>query len=297
LVTTSHIRIHTDPQAAQSARDVGALAYTAGNHIVFAAGQYAPTTSTGKALLAHELAHCVQQSAHSGTASMLSRRVVAVNCPANQFGAPADPRTDLETADKLAIDHATKTAQALAADAQTVRGGIRDPPSATLRAFQKRFGMPSASGTGFLNRLTGDVRPSREIALSEELSVTSARYTRVATLISQGLSYTCPGKRSVLIAGCQPGPCGTEVASSCPGDSLVVLCERFWREFDNAGRAIVFIHEAFHIAFGRMPDGIGSIKDATTRGPGRNFNIAGCFHGLVSDVFKPGLEEKCPAPP
>jgi hypothetical protein len=190
----AHIRIHTDPQAAQSARDVGALAYTAGNHIVFAAGQYAPTTSTGKALLAHELAHCVQQSAHSGTAPMLSRRVVAVNCPANQFGAPADPRTDLETADKLAIDYATKTAQALATDAQTVRGGIPDPPSATLRAFQKRFAMPSASGTGFLNRLTGDVRPSREIALSEELSVTSARYTRVATLISQGLSYTCPGK-------------------------------------------------------------------------------------------------------
>jgi Domain of unknown function (DUF4157) len=139
----AHIRIHTDPQAAQSARDVGALAYTAGNHIVFAAGQYAPTTSTGKALLAHELAHCVQQSAHSGTAPMLSRRVVAVNCPANQFGAPADPRTDLETADKLAIDYATKTAQALAADAQTVRGGIPDPPSATLRAFQNSSACPA----------------------------------------------------------------------------------------------------------------------------------------------------------
>ncbi len=57
----SHVRVHTDAQAAESARDVNALAYTVGNHLVFAPGQYAPGTAGGKRLLAHELAHTIQQ--------------------------------------------------------------------------------------------------------------------------------------------------------------------------------------------------------------------------------------------
>lgn len=57
----SGIRIHTDVQAAKSARAVNALAYTVGNHLVFGAGQYAPETYAGKQLIAHELAHAVQQ--------------------------------------------------------------------------------------------------------------------------------------------------------------------------------------------------------------------------------------------
>ncbi len=57
-----HVRVHTDAPAAASARAVDALAYTAGSHIVFAAGQHAPQSPAGRRLLAHELAHVVQQS-------------------------------------------------------------------------------------------------------------------------------------------------------------------------------------------------------------------------------------------
>lgn len=59
------IRIHTDARAAESARQVGGLAYTVGRHIVFGAGQYAPDTHAGGKLLAHELTHTVQQSTSS----------------------------------------------------------------------------------------------------------------------------------------------------------------------------------------------------------------------------------------
>jgi uncharacterized protein DUF4157 len=58
----ANVRVHADAQAAESARSVGALAYTVGSHVVFGAGQYAPNTSAGKRLLAHELTHVVQQS-------------------------------------------------------------------------------------------------------------------------------------------------------------------------------------------------------------------------------------------
>lgn len=55
------VRVHTGPQAAESARQIDALAYTYRNHIVFGAGQYEPSSPRGMRLLAHELAHVVQQ--------------------------------------------------------------------------------------------------------------------------------------------------------------------------------------------------------------------------------------------
>ncbi len=58
----SAVRVHTDTRAAESARSVNALAYTVGHDIVFDTGQYTPTISAGKQLLAHELTHVMQQS-------------------------------------------------------------------------------------------------------------------------------------------------------------------------------------------------------------------------------------------
>jgi len=58
----SNVRIHTDAVAANSADAIRARAYTAGNHLVFAAGQYAPGSTEGRTLLAHELTHVVQQN-------------------------------------------------------------------------------------------------------------------------------------------------------------------------------------------------------------------------------------------
>jgi hypothetical protein len=67
----SAVRIHTDHTAAESARAVSALAYTVGSNIVFGAGQFAPNTSAGRTLIAHELSHVVQQG---GSASQAMQR-------------------------------------------------------------------------------------------------------------------------------------------------------------------------------------------------------------------------------
>jgi hypothetical protein len=58
----ANVRVHSDDGAAESARSIHALAYTLGDHIAFAKGRYAPATATGARLLAHELAHVVQQT-------------------------------------------------------------------------------------------------------------------------------------------------------------------------------------------------------------------------------------------
>jgi len=64
-----HVRIHDDAQATQSARAVNAMAYTVGDHIAFGADRYAPQTSAGRHLIAHELSHVVQQRPRSNLSS------------------------------------------------------------------------------------------------------------------------------------------------------------------------------------------------------------------------------------
>jgi len=57
----SHVRVHTDENAANSAHAINAQAYTVGRNMVFGVGQYAPNTAAGRRLLGHELVHVIQQ--------------------------------------------------------------------------------------------------------------------------------------------------------------------------------------------------------------------------------------------
>ena len=58
----SGVRVHTGGAAEQSARDVNAHAYSVGHDVVFGSHQYAPGTTHGQTLIAHELAHVLQQT-------------------------------------------------------------------------------------------------------------------------------------------------------------------------------------------------------------------------------------------
>ncbi|HLZ34839.1 MAG TPA: DUF4157 domain-containing protein [Nitrospira sp.] len=60
----SQVRVHIDAKAAESARAVNAVAYTVGEDVVFGAGQYARKSPVGQRLIAHELAHVLQQGSH-----------------------------------------------------------------------------------------------------------------------------------------------------------------------------------------------------------------------------------------
>jgi hypothetical protein len=61
-VSFADVRVHDDAASAESAREIGAHAYTHGRDIVFGLGQYRPQTTDGLHLLAHELTHVVQQT-------------------------------------------------------------------------------------------------------------------------------------------------------------------------------------------------------------------------------------------
>lgn len=80
------VRVHADAGAARSARAMNAYAYTVGRDVVLGAGAQTPGADSGRALLAHELAHVVQQDA-AGPAFRVqrqtydpSRRPFSENC-------------------------------------------------------------------------------------------------------------------------------------------------------------------------------------------------------------------------
>lgn len=59
----SAVRIHRDQGAANAAAAIHARAFTSGAHLYFAAGEYSPDSRGGRQLLAHEIAHGIQQTA------------------------------------------------------------------------------------------------------------------------------------------------------------------------------------------------------------------------------------------
>jgi hypothetical protein len=75
------VRVHRDATAAASARAVDALAYTVDSDIVFASGRYAPGTTAGRRLLAHELVHVLQRrtapdsAGRQGDGALVGRRL------------------------------------------------------------------------------------------------------------------------------------------------------------------------------------------------------------------------------
>lgn len=87
------VRVHTDERAAASARAVGALAYTLGPDVVFARGRFAPHTTAGESLLAHEIAHVVlDRQARSAEPAVIHRQSVPTAPVTDAGAAPASSR-------------------------------------------------------------------------------------------------------------------------------------------------------------------------------------------------------------
>jgi len=120
----SRVRVHDGRAAAESAHDVDAQAYTAGHHIVFGDGRFNPHSQDGRRLIAHELAHVIQQSRHGSSTSsprVLQRkpRTGAVHGDAGL----ADPRT-------ISADAADPTVMLPSADdaAADQQNALANPP-------------------------------------------------------------------------------------------------------------------------------------------------------------------------
>ena len=86
----SAVRIHADGRASSLARSLRARAFTVGSDVVFRKGAYSPATASGRSLLAHELAHVVQQSDPApAVAPMIQRTHELDTSAATMFATPS----------------------------------------------------------------------------------------------------------------------------------------------------------------------------------------------------------------
>ncbi len=92
----SQVRIHDGAGAGEASLAVGAHAFTVGSHIAFAPDKYRPDTEDGRRLLAHELAHTVQQD---GSAAEALQRTTFPECTPEQVTNMVKPATDQAVAD------------------------------------------------------------------------------------------------------------------------------------------------------------------------------------------------------
>ncbi len=108
----SKVRVHIDARAAESAAAVNALAYAVGQHVVFGAGQHRPGTADGRRMVAHELAHVIQQGAFS-----MPPKDPSLGLPSSRYEMEAQQVSDL-IAPATAGDQPTIDSSRIAQDAQ-----------------------------------------------------------------------------------------------------------------------------------------------------------------------------------
>lgn len=207
------VRVHTDSHAAESARAVGARAYTLGDHIVFGAGRYAPQTSEGRTLLAHELTHVQQQTA--GGPDVLRRQPKG----GEKADEPAAKFVDCDKDRLPVVQDAIKKAEALA--------------SRAVQAFEREY--PLSYESAAMKAHFGSLGSDQKATIIE-------RYKHVLSK-SGSKTYACAKDNMKVKEGDEVVDlCGQ---ARCPGH-YIILFPNFGKETCPAGP--VMLHEAVHNA-------------------------------------------------
>jgi hypothetical protein len=266
------VRVHSGPQASRAAKAVRAQAFTLGRDIVFGQGRYAPETSSGRRLIAHELSHVLQQR-NGGHPPLRLQRLVRerfVSCrnptPAIAAITGNNPVRTISDAAEDAIDLLDSVIE----DLDGTREDILDGEPAALPTISH------TTATSLRNRF--GVNPfnrrfwTRRGAESAFVLIRRLRASR--RLLNDGwLRFTCLGPARLNLRTCEGECCtGDTRAATCEGITRIWLCRPFW---DDTGEdnALTLLHEGFHIYYGFIGDE-----------ERRNFGNAHCYEQFVRDA-------------
>ena len=212
------VRVHTDNQATTSAQTVNARAFTVGNHITFGPGQYDPTSSAGKKLLAHELTHVVQQSRLPTT--LLQRQPA----PPQPLGPVGQARADASAALTRAAERVRHAIYA--------RDGIGIVPYDVQDALARFF-----PGTGFesLDDLLARIEPMIEW-------IKNIPTRKVPTPVPAGTPHAAQHRAAMLIM-----PAFAVATPELPPPNYIALYDDWYANPDL--QATRLLHEAYHYSF------------------------------------------------
>lgn len=264
----SEVRVHADANAATLSSQVKARAFTVGSHVAFKQGAYQPGSPVGDALLAHELAHVVQQRQGPAPATSTgSGHTQALEADADQsaIGAVARLWTGATGALKglarqagprfkagLRLQRCPETRDIACTAAQTKAIA---PAEAEARKRMKtaiaeceKTPTPSHVVTGLKTYFNGT---------ASDLPAVLKNLKAIQTEVGQSRTYWCPGK----------GPdCGPDMYTGALTDGFVTranegvsggpihLCPTFFAKTDVAAQANTIIHESAHLGPKLYPD-------------------------------------------
>jgi hypothetical protein len=276
----SDVRIHTDAKAAASAKAVNAKAYTVGRNIVFGRGGYG-AGAISRHLLAHELAHVVQQrGSRTAQAQAIgpendSYEREAENAAKNVDGGNSAHETARNTdthalqrtparkvscaPGPLHLPNGTVIADPVAVitAAENSANKLLDEAIAELDATRTRIlggatiGWPTISDAlGFGLRLMGLDPNSAHVWRDKGVGTAALLLLRLrairGTIGSGSFFFTCLGPLNGTLGPCAPGPiCQGANAATCPGAFQTAFCEGFWTE-SAAFQAGTVLHESAH---------------------------------------------------
>jgi len=234
----SQVRVHNDARAAESARAVNAQAYTVGRDVVFGTGRYALQTGDGRKLMAHEMAHVVQQKGDSFKKQIQRLvRPAYVSCfhpgRSGNGGLWHPRRTGDDVLDLITT--ADTRAITVCRNAENILSALR-----FLRVLIPGFPAPAILANALLTRFNIDAATVSD----RQLELIQRRYNRVGNILEGGwIRYTCRG-----------GECDADDwGYSFEGRYRIYLCNMFYSDTLNE-RGGTILHEAFHIYYPHIED-------------------------------------------
>lgn len=257
----SQVRVHAGDDADQSARAVRAHAYTVGSNIVFGAGRFPPHTGEGRRLLAHELAHTIQQTASGDR---------AVQCAPEKDRTENEPSGNLVGCDKQRelVTKALSGAESLA--------------SMAIRAFEREY--PFTKEISAMRAHFGSLGSAQRATIVE-------RYKQVRSNLP-GTTITCAKTGKKVNEGNERVDlCGQ---AACPGNTIT-LYPTFGTQACPA--APVLLHEALHNAGACDDIGQGSRSYPPSNSEDNAYSYENFAVALTADEKGPELGKRRPSTP
>lgn len=143
----SHVRVHDDARAASSARAWRARAFTLGSNVVLGQGEYTSGSAAGQQLMAHELAHVVQQTGPrflAGAQPATQPLTLSARTPVRLSRQPLDDAQPAEDDERAVPAAADEVSGASPAEPATEEGAERTPEQSANeleRDFRARGGV------------------------------------------------------------------------------------------------------------------------------------------------------------
>jgi hypothetical protein len=231
---------------------VNALAYTVGNHISFGIGSYRPRSSQGRELLAHELAHVVQQS-QSGN---------GIGAAESHFEAEADRAVSAVTTE---TSRPALTGMGQPGLQRQKGGGSTSPTPVAPTANQQKLIDAARRAAAIrcqvaMHRVRGIVPPGQgeRIDPALEMSVRAQSLARtmfrwddpnmeqIGDVISSMVNFLTSGV-DVRVAAPGDSECGQRAAYVRGLRPPIVLCPTFFSDSPEQ-RIRTMIHESAHLA-------------------------------------------------